>query len=505
VSDGFARRHPLVTAAVGGAAYFLGYVGFGLWPLLLVFVVPLWRALATTRRTGIAASALAGFTFGGAAYAGGYTWLWRLVGPFLDGNVLVGGLLWLAHGVWFAAGFALYALVFRALRARGRSVAFAGIAPWLALEWLQPQLFPVYAGAGLVGAGPLVQTADLGGPLLLTALVLAGNAAVYATWQWWRGARPRPLAAWVWAAVLGALVLGYGVQRMGSLTAEARGAPALRVGVVQANLGLLEKRSQGDVGHRRHLEQTRALLADGPLDLVVWPETAYTRGLRRPLPLAGAEIRGDLAVPLLFGATSVWENDGRRVSANSAMLVGADGMIREAYDKNWLIPLAEFAPFARLVPAVADLFPHVQTFRASNDVPPLHLGARRIATPICYEAVRPAFVRRMVAEARPHLLVTLANDAWFGDSQEPWIHLAMARLRAVEHRLWIVRATNSGVSAVIDPAGRIVAQTGLLTQANLRATVHPREGRTLYGRIGDWPGAAGLLLTAFGFARRRPQ
>jgi len=268
-------------------------------------------------------------------------------------------------------------------------------------------------------------------------------------------------------------------------------------------LGLLEKRDRGEANHRRHLEQTRALLEAGPLDLVVWPETAYTRGLRRPLPLAGAAIRDDLPVPLLFGATSVWESDGRRVSANSAMLVGADGMIREAYDKNWLIPLAEFAPFARWLPGIAGYFPHVQTFRAAREVPPLHLGEWRIATPICYEAVRPTFVRRMVVEARPHFFVTLANDAWFGDSQEPWIHLAMARLRAVEHRLWMVRSTNSGISAVIDPAGRVVARTGLLTAENLRATVHPRAGRTVYGRFGDWPGWAGLSLTLLGFVPRR--
>jgi len=504
VSERRPHRHPTAAAALGGCAYFLGYLGWGAWPLLFVFVVPLWRALEAARRSGLAASALAGFVFGGSAYAGGYPWLWRLVGPFLDGNVAVGAALWLAHGVWFAAGFALYAAVFHVLRSRGWPLTWAGIAPWLALEWLQPQLFPVYAGAGLVRAGPLVQIADLGGPLLLSAFVLAGNAVLHATWLWLRGVRPRPLAAWGTAAALAVLVVGYGAVRTAGLERADRDAPALRVGVVQANLGLLEKRRQGVVGHRRHLEQTRLLLADGPLDLVVWPETAYARGLRRPLPLAGAAIRGDLAVPLLFGGTSVWEQDGRRVSANSALLVGRDGMIREAYDKNWLIPLAEFAPFAALVPGTAALFPHVQSFRAASDTPALHLGPWRIATPICYEAVRPGFVRRMVAEARPHLFVTLANDAWFGDSQEPWIHLALARLRAVEHRLWMVRSTNSGVSAVIDPAGRVVARTGLLTRDSLRATVRLRSGRTLYGRLGDWPGALGLLATLAALLTRPP-
>jgi apolipoprotein N-acyltransferase len=487
-------------AAAGGGLYFLGYVGWGFWPLIAVFLVPFWRALECSRPRGIAASALAGLIFGGVAYAGGYPWLWRLVEHFLGGNLLAGAVLWLGHGAWFASGFVGYAILFHLLRRRGWPVAVAGIPPLLAVEWLQPQLFPVHAGAALVLAPPLVQIADLGGPLLLSAFVGAQNAAVYAAWAWLRGERGLPLVPGAVAAALVLLVLAYGHARSAAIARGSAVEPALRVGLVQANLGLLEKRTRVVLGHQRHLEQTRELLAEGSLDLVVWPETAYVRGLRRPLPLEGQPIREDLTVPLLFGGTSVWEEGGRRVSANSALLVASDGRIRDAYDKNLLIPLAEFAPFADVVPQVAALFPHVQEFRSADATPPLRLGPVRIVTPICYEVVRPDFVRRMVREARPHLIVTLANDAWFGDSQEPWIHLALARLRAVEHRLWLVRSTNSGVSAVVDPTGRVVAQTGLLTRENLRAVVHPREARTLYTRLGDWPGPLAVVLTVLGLA-----
>jgi apolipoprotein N-acyltransferase len=88
----------------------------------------------------------------------------------------------------------------------------------------------------------------------------------------------------------------------------------------------------------------------------------------------------------------------------------------------------------------------------------------------------------MVVEARPHLIVSLANDAWFGDSQEPWLHDAVARLRAVEHRRYLVRATNSGVSSVVDPVGRVVARAGLLARENLRAEVRMLSGTTLWSR-----------------------
>jgi len=488
----------LAGPACGGVLYFLGYLGWGVWPCLFVFLVPLWWTLERARTPAL----VAGLVFGLTAFAGGFLWLWPLVDVFLDGNRLVGGVLWLAYGAWFALGFGVYAVLVRTMRGRGWPLAVAGIAPLVAIEWLQPQLFPVNAGSGLVPVPALIQTADLGGPLLLTALVGLANVAAWATWAWVRGG-PRPLGAWIASLVLALLVLGYGRVRSAELAAAIATAPALRVGLVQANLGLLEKRTQGLVTHEQHLAQTRELLAAGPLDLVVWPETAYVRGLRGPLPISGRPVLADLQVPLLFGGSAVHEHDGMRRTSNSAFLVGADGTIRDAYDKNLLIPVAEYLPLARFVPAIAGLFPHAQGFGAASGTPPLRLGAWRIATPICYEVVRADFVRAMVREARPHLLVTIANDAWFGASAEPWIHLALAQLRAVEHRRFLVRATNSGVSAVVDPTGRVVARTGLLTRETLRATVHSLEGETLYGRLGDWPGWVAALLVLIADPRLR--
>ena len=490
------RLAPFAAAACGGALYFLGYVGYGVWPCILVFLPPLWWALECVRARRLSASIFAGMIFGLVAYAGGFLWLWRLVDAFLDGNRFAGAVLWLCYGAWFALGFAVYAGAFGGIRRNGWSVAVAGIPPLLVLEWLQPQVFPLYAGNALVGAPVWIQTADLGGPLLLTALLGAANVVAFETWAWWRATRQRPVAVWTAALAIALSALGYGHRRMTALEVAIRTAPALRVGLVQANLGPLEKSRLSLLTHRRHLEQTRELLAGGDLDLAVWPETAYVRGLRRPLPVSGRPILAELSVPLLFGGSSVREENGRRLKSNSAFLIGADGTIRDAYDKNLLIPLAEYLPFADLLPVMGRWFPQVEEFGAANDTPALRLGPWRIATPICYEAIRPEFVRRMVQRSRPHLLVTLANDAWFGDSQEPWIHLALARLRAVEHRRFLVRATNSGVSAIVDPTGRVVAHTGLLTRATLRAVVHPLDGQTVYARLGDWPGWLAAAIVA---------
>jgi len=489
------RRTGFAAAGGGGILYFLGYLGWGAWPCLLVFLAPLWWAL-TAPTVGLATALLTGLVFGGAAYAGGHLWLWALVGPFLDGHRLIGATLWLLYGGWFSLTFALYAALFHLIRRRGWSVAVAGIAPFVAVEWLQPQIFPLYAGNGLIAAPVWAQSADLGGPLLLTALLGGANLVVFETSRWWERRRARPITVWTVGVTLTLAVFAYGRVRMRAVEAASQQAPTIRVGLVQANLDVRAKGELGVLTHRQHLDQTRALLNEGELDLVIWPESAYVRGIRRPLPVSSRPIVAEIPVPLLFGASSTREEGGRKLKSNSALLAGTDGMIREAYDKNLLIPLAESLPFSSILPTLAHLFPHAEEFAAATAVPALSLGPWRIATPICYEAIRPEFIRRIMAEAHPHFLVTLANDAWFGDSQEPWLHLALAQLRAVEQPRWLVRATNSGVSAIIDPAGRIVAHTGLLTRENLRGIVHPLDGETVYARLGDWPGWLALIVVA---------
>jgi apolipoprotein N-acyltransferase len=489
-------------AAAGGALFFLGYAGFGIWPLALLAWPALWHALEAARARGAAHAALLGFVFGEVAHAGGYPWLLRLVDVFLGGDRWLGAALWLGHSVWFAASYALYAALYARARAHGWPVAAAGVLPLVAVEALFPQLFPVHLGDAFVDRTHFVQIAGLGGPLLVTALALLLSAALFETLRRLAGARGGSLASALVGAGALAAAGGYGTFRLAALERAAASAPPLRVGLVQANFGVLEKRRDPDAVHRGHVEQTRALLAAGPLDLVVWPETVYSRGIGGPFPVAGDLIRREGATPLLFGAASVRTEGGERRVYNSALLIQADGTIREAYDKNLLVPIAERLPLSG---AFASLFPHAQRFGAAHETPPLVLGAIRISTPICYEAAVPSFVRRMVRSAEPHLLVMLANDAWFGDSHEPWIHLAVARMRAIEHGRFVVRATNSGISAFIDPAGRLLARTGLLAQENLRGEVRPLAGETLYARLGDWPGwLAGAALLALLARRHQP-
>jgi apolipoprotein N-acyltransferase len=496
----------VLLAALGGVLHFLGFVGFGIWPLALICLVPLWLGLEAA---GWRRAASLGLVFGWVSYAGGYLWIWRIVDVFLGGDVWLGAVLWLGDSLWFALRYALYALGYAWLRRSGRSAAAAGVPALLVVEWLYPMLFPVYLGHALGDRILFLQLADLGGPLLLTALVGLVNAAMFELWRAARGRVWQPGVVLA-TAIAVAVAAAYGNWRLRVVADAVEQAPPLRVGIVQGNLGVQEKGQRAAQDHARYLEQTRALLAHGAVDLVVWPETVYARGLRGPLPVDGGLVRQEIPTALLFGGVYVDPATAPPRVYNAALLVEPDGVIRSAYRKRLLIPFTEYVPFAEWWPGLAARFDSRSHFAAAapdaagEPSATVRVGGHGIATPICYEAVRPDFVRSLVQTGNAALIVTLANDAWFGDSQEPALHLAMARMRAVEHRRFLVRATNSGISAVIDPRGRVVARSGLLTQENLRATVAWLDLPAPYTRLGDWPGWASLLIVLV-LAWRRPR
>jgi apolipoprotein N-acyltransferase len=162
-------------------------------------------------------------------------------------------------------------------------------------------------------------------------------------------------------------------------------------------------------------------------------------------------------------------------------------------------------PLGDTFPILYEWSPNTGKFSQGTSLAALPLGKHRLSVHICYEDVIPSFVNRMMRADPGDLLVNITNDAWFGDSTEPWIHLALSKFRAIEQRRFLVRSTNSGVSAIIDPVGRVVAHTGTFREEATRATIAWMSGRTPYNVWGDTPWwlltLASLIMA---FWRRKP-
>ena len=497
------RHRAYGLAAIGGVLYFLGWAGFGFWPLSFLCLVPLWAALELGLQRTWRHTLAVGWLYGTVMCAGGYHWLVGFLDVFSGYGFAASATFWFVFSAYLGFNFAVYGLICRGLRRRGWSTTVVAVPILLLIEWLYPSLFPTYLANSFQHQTALVQIADLGGPLIVTAVVVLVNLSVYEAWRWRAHGLDAPKRVWAITIAAVALTLVYGSLRIAQVETEMAAAPVLRLGIVQVNMGIFEKRTEAVEGHRRHLEQSRQLEEAGELDLLVWPESAFVGGLPRRLPTDANQVRRDIETPVLFGGVSTELVDGKRKIYNTVFLADEQGMVQSTYDKTYLLMFGEYLPFGEMFPFLYELSPNSGRFTAGSHVRPITFGDWRISTPVCYEDVLARFTRKMVREADPHILINLTNDAWFGDTQEPAIHLVLSQFRAIEHRRYMVRATNSGISAVVDPLGRVVAQTGVLTRENLRYDVHMLDGKTLYTRFGDWPGWLSLVAIVWMLIRRR--
>jgi len=377
-----------------------------------------------------------------------------------------------------------------------------------ASETVFPLIFP-WSYAGVVHQVPaLLQTAEFGGPLAVALPLVLGNLGLAELWLARRAGRALPVrraSVFLLCPLASAL---YGAIRIPAVDARSASAPKAQIGLVQANMSLFGKRHDVNEGLRRHLDLTHKLQSEGPLDLVVWSETSvmapvWEDELARTIPRV---VGRHLHVPALFGSVLARPVDDARqhVLFNSALLTDPSGAVVGRYDKHYRLPFGEYLPFGDTFPIFYEWSPNSGRFAEGKSLEPLRVAGHQIAAFICYEDVIPSFVRSIVNSGETDLLANLTNDAWFGDTTEPWIHLALAQLRAVEHRRFFVRSTNSGVSAVIDPVGRVVAHTQPFEQTALRAPIAWLHGSTPYGVLGDAPWwLLSLASLALAFVPRR--
>lgn len=485
-------------SALGGVLAALGFAGPRVWPLALVAFVPLLAALELDRTATNRRVLLLGLLFGTVAWAGGCYWIVATLHRFAAlpwvASLAIATLVWIHHGGLFAA----FGWLWWRARRRGATAAVAAGAAFAAAELVYPRLWPGYYAASFHEVPIVLQIAELGGPLLVGALCLAVNGALYDLAVGRQNVAARPAALVVAVCVLA--TLAYGAVRIAQIDASVRDAPRLRVGIVQPNMeGFAKWRDLRD-GQQRLLEATAALERSVHPDLVVWPENAWAAGLPADVTRVPPAVTAGTQTALLFGTTTR-TRDGH--GFNRVHLVDERGDVLGTYDKVNLFPFGEYLPWEERLPWLRTLSPASGRVRPGRGVPMLPFRGWRIAALVCYEDALPGFVRRVTREGTPHLLVNLTNDAWFGASSEPWIHLALSQLRAIEQRRYLVRATNTGVSAVVDPVGRVVAHAGSFTRETIDADVAMLTGITPYQRCGDWPGWIGLAAILWlAFARR---
>jgi apolipoprotein N-acyltransferase len=218
---------------------------------------------------------------------------------------------------------------------------------------------------------------------------------------------------------------------------------------------------------------------------VLWPETATTIFLRGDPALLGRleRLSAELGLPLLIGSLDRRETPQPQF-LNSAFFLTGQG-ITAKYDKIQLVPFGEYVPLGWLIGFVRSWAEFISEFGAGHTPTIMPLGGAPFGTVICYEVIFPDLFRRGVI-AGAAFMANITNDAWFGETSGPWQHLGTVSLRAVENRVAIARAANTGVSAFVDPSGRVRRTLGLGERGVLADRLPLRQRETLYARWGDW-------------------
>lgn len=344
-----------------------------------------------------------------------------------------------------------------------------------------------------IDTAPMQMAAMIGphGLTLATTLIAAALAVWYGRHRVW-------LAAPVVALVALAVAIFWGVQ-LQNTPIEERG-PAFRLRIVQPNAeqGLKWDPTKADEFLHILLVNTAETPPAAPPELIVWPETAL------PYLLTGSESllknisdsSGDR--PVLLGAA---RREGESIFYNSLVVSGHDGEMLGIYDKSHLVPFGEYVPFGALLSRLGIKGMAVHEgggFSAGPGPAILDVGRHGKVQPlICYEAIFPQLLH---LEDRPDWILHATNDAWFGKLVGPYQHLSQVQLRAVEQGVPVIRAANTGVSAVIDARGRVLDSLGLGVRGFLDVDLPPAIPPTLYSKTGDWPIFILLSILSFGFA-----
>jgi apolipoprotein N-acyltransferase len=489
---------PLLSAAL----LILAYPGFNLGLLAWAALIPLFFSLED-KKPG--QRFITGYVFGVIFFSGILYWLV---------NVTVPGAIVLVALLAFAP--ALFCFLFTKHNARYATLMIPSA--WVLTEYLRSHLFTGFPWALLAYSQsfnlPVIQIADITGPYGVSFLIVLVNLGIYLVFK----KTPKRFYALFFILILFGSVLIYGQNRM----RQVFPAKSLKVAIIQGNIPQNQK---WDPRHREFIIDKYISLTERALDedpaLVIWPETSV------PGYLEGeADLRGKVTGLARFGKTNLLagtlrEEDRNPKIFNSATLISEKGKVLKSYDKIHLVPFGEFVPFENAIYwlrniidkpigdferggefTVFDFRRHSAIFEPAG----IHKTTEfhKFSALICFEDIFPDLARNFVKRGAK-FLVNITNDAWFGKTSAPYQHMQGSIFRAVENRVPVLRAANTGVSCIIDHTGRVtkyVRSAGRETFVDgyVVGIIRPVFVKTIYTRFGDVFSWICIAVALFGFA-----
>ena len=514
------RLNAWIFACFSGVLQVLIFPNFSIYVLGWVALAPLIYAILKCREQDLMlvladggqflapATAWQGFLLGYVCgliwYLGSCSWIFHVMHVYGGIGNAMSILLLILFSLYLALYHGLFGflLALMAARRNGFSLRALVFTPfvWVAVELARTHItgFPWdLLGITQVDNIPLSRIATVTGVYGISFEIALVNTAVAAAFLVPHARRKLLLTA----ALVAAIVL-----HAGKLTKPEALPTEHGVTLVQANIPILEADWSLDY-LQQTLESLRALSvrpqnekADSP-GLIIWPESPapfWTTDLHLRSTLANvARATGSYIIAGSIGIDHTGDPNRHPEIYNSASVIAPTGAWTARYDKIHLVPFGEYVPFEKLFSFAGGLTRQIGTFARGKSREPLGVGNIKAGVFVCYESIFPDEVRQF-ARNGGEVLVNVSNDGWYGEGGAARQHLNMARMRAVENNRWLLRDTNSGITAVIDPFGRIVAEAPRNQRLALQAAFGLEESTTFYTRHGDWFAFVCAIITLAG-------
>jgi apolipoprotein N-acyltransferase len=280
----------------------------------------------------------------------------------------------------------------------------------------------------------------------------------------------------------------YGYVKIRHVDRETIKSPPLKLALVQGNIDQSIKWDKSfQLETLKIYRRLSMRVAEDKPDLIIWPETAtpfFFQEAKEYQPIV-LEIPEKTNAFLLFGTPFYKIEKGKVNYYNSAFLISPSKKLIGKYDKIHLVPFGEYIPLRKLLFFIeSSIGEGIGNFKPGKESFNFSLPQGKFGVLICFEIIFPDLCRRFVKDGAD-FLVTITNDAWFGKTSAPYQHLSMATFRAIENRVFIARAANTGISAFIDPKGKIVDQGGIFAEEAMNGTIHLSRNKTFYTLYGD--------------------
>jgi len=478
-----------VLACLSGLLLCIIFPKFDMEILAWVSLVPLLFAI---QRENLLTSFYLGFTTGFVSFLGILYWVIVAVNTYGGIQFILSGLILLLLVVYLSLYVGVFAFLLNYIRRRiGWDMVVVAPFLWVSLEYVRSFFLTGFPWATLGYSQymnlPFIQVADITGVYGISFLILLVNSAVYDFISiMGRGEKHPPLREGIVVLAILFVVFGYGVTRIKRVENITSYVRRIKIGLAQGNI---DQSKKWDAAYQeetlRIYQNLSSVLAREKPSLIIWPETAtpfFFQSEERYRPRV-MEVAERTDAYLLFGSPSYDRIEGKVEYYNSAYLLSPGREVIGRYDKIHLVPFGEYVPFSEFLFFLGSLSA-VGNLSPGKTVQNLRFPQGDFGVLICFEIIFPNLCRKFVREGAD-FLVTITNDAWFGETSAPHQHLSMATFRAIENRVSIARAANTGISAFIDAKGEIRKRSDIFVKEVLIGQISLKTYETFYTRYGD--------------------